>query len=726
MKGLTRICRPIVERALRDADTSEERRRKEIVIPVLLIGGIVSFLQAVADSFTIIVFRLRWWCAVVTWAACTAGICWPIARGSFTLELIGALCTGGSLRIWPMVILVMDMFLAVAMPKRYQMFVIHITGLWLIIDVVEREFRLGVYDIPSMTDTIRFWELCNCSTPPCGLGHLMFVPVGICGVLFMLYADYFATRSFAEGLQSEKCRAEASVLVADQVSAALAHFDLGTAASALDQAGNALPPKLLTSFQQLLANLASYRPYLPQSCFAAALAGSEGTDDGTEEDGRTSLGGLGHSIVCADSVESADSVSSSSAARTASDMSGRGLPAKMCVAQASGVRARPALLRRATLLLRNSCDFLQYTAQADGQAVSDALAAAVEGFIAVVGSRGGVPDLLSGDHLSATFGAVKAQGTHRLSATGAAVQLAAPVATGTAAQSGAQSAAQSYLTLVPEAQQVHSFSGEGRSWQSRRCSEARGPVTVAVCSGKALCGDFGSATAQRFMVLGPLSSFAPAVERAAAAWRMGTLIDAAVQQDADQSWECRLRRMVRFPKLGLSLIGLWEVVCAKQSALNADEWMYELENTGHNPWERYNAAVSVWCMASDPATALDAVTSGLDSGCSHSCKEALLAVRESIRQGLPPPVGDLTAAALAGRPAAVSSQPAALRAAEAEQRGGEAAAAAGKQAQVAKQGSTVPLRDQDGLLVMDLTSALSQVAPAQPAPAHAVGSARAT
>eukprot|EP01062_Namystynia_karyoxenos_P071182 TRINITY_DN665_c3_g2_i2.p1 TRINITY_DN665_c3_g2~~TRINITY_DN665_c3_g2_i2.p1 ORF type:complete len:737 (+),score=180.69 TRINITY_DN665_c3_g2_i2:104-2212(+) len=662
MKGLTRICRPIVERALRDADTSEERRRKEIVIPVLLIGGIVSFLQAVADSFTIIVFRLRWWCAVVTWAACTAGICWPIARGSFTLELIGALCTGGSLRIWPMVILVMDMFLAVAMPKRYQMFVIHITGLWLIIDVVEREFRLGVYDIPSMTDTIRFWELCNCSTPPCGLGHLMFVPVGICGVLFMLYADYFATRSFAEGLQSEKCRAEASVLVADQVSAALAHFDLGTAASALDQAGNALPPKLLTSFQQLLANLASYRPYLPQSCFAAALAGSEGTDDGTEEDGRTSLGGLGHSIVCADSVESADSVSSSSAARTASDMSGRGLPAKMCVAQASGVRARPALLRRATLLLRNSCDFLQYTAQADGQAVSDALAAAVEGFIAVVGSRGGVPDLLSGDHLSATFGAVKAQGTHRLSATGAAVQLAAPVATGTAAQSGAQSAAQSYLTLVPEAQQVHSFSGEGRSWQSRRCSEARGPVTVAVCSGKALCGDFGSATAQRFMVLGPLSSFAPAVERAAAAWGVAVLIDPVVQLDIEQFWSCRLRRKVRFPKLGTSEhLALWEVLQdnLEGCAGAADEWMYELEKVLVNPWMAYNTIVTQWCTGS-AAEALAGIerlrsegSSSAEEGVPQEVSLALAALAEALQGDCPPPIGELSAAAMAGDPAPV-------------------------------------------------------------------------
>eukprot|EP01062_Namystynia_karyoxenos_P060260 TRINITY_DN5179_c1_g2_i1.p1 TRINITY_DN5179_c1_g2~~TRINITY_DN5179_c1_g2_i1.p1 ORF type:complete len:657 (+),score=157.70 TRINITY_DN5179_c1_g2_i1:71-2041(+) len=623
MEVCQRLCRGIVSRALRDTDTPEVRRRKELVIPLLAVCAVPALIRTVMDTFGPQAFRFRWYGSLIPGVACAFGVVWPIATGSFTLELLGYLGTastlgvilqdwfnasGGSMRVWPIVILIMDLYLAVAVPKRFQMWAIHMTGLWLTVDVIERETRLGVYEVPGMTQTSRYEELCDCVSPPCGLKDFAGLPAGVAAALLMLYADYFATRAFAEGLQSEKSLALASVRVADRVSEGLASFDLEVARLALAEAGDALPSGLRDSFEHLLANLASYLPYLPQSCLERdPVVQDPGVDMlGQSRDGsRRVLSTPRSSVQPAAEPSAATPLSSSASSSGSRRGSCPSRPSVVRVASPSPpavTRAHQPQYRRASALARNSCDFLRFAAQADWREVSSAVAAAVEHFIIVVSLQGGVTDLLSGDHLSATFGAVKVQGTHRLSATSAAAALSEPLP--------------AY--------------GAGR-------------VTVAVCTGRALCGDFGSDTAQRFMVIGGLSAFLPVLERAAAAWGLGTLIDSGVQEDAQLHWDCRLRSMVLFPKLCTTLFGLWEVVGAKAAAECAAEWMYELQTALPNPWEPYNKAFALWCSRAVDYETLAAVSVGLDTS-SGAVKEALLTLRSNIQMGLPPPVGELAAA----------------------------------------------------------------------------------
>eukprot|EP00665_Eupelagonemidae_sp_cell47_P017417 gene17417-biopygen4248 len=70
------------------------------------------------------------------------------------------------------------------------------------------------------------------------------------------------------------------------------------------------------------------------------------------------------------------------------------------------------------------------------------------------------------------------------------------------------------------------------------------------CSGQALCGDFGSAAQQQFMVIGWVSSLVAVTERVATRWGVRVLVDAAVRADVELHWNCRLRDQVVYAKRG--------------------------------------------------------------------------------------------------------------------------------------------------------------------------------
>eukprot|EP01062_Namystynia_karyoxenos_P084188 TRINITY_DN9850_c0_g1_i2.p1 TRINITY_DN9850_c0_g1~~TRINITY_DN9850_c0_g1_i2.p1 ORF type:complete len:548 (+),score=103.57 TRINITY_DN9850_c0_g1_i2:462-2105(+) len=517
---------------------------------------------------------------------------------------------------WSWVVLIMDMFLALNVPWVYQRVTLSLTAVYILVVYAESGYRLGLFDIEGFIEEGGLAaENCECTDPPCGIGMNVFVYVPC--VLIILFGDFFCTRNFASGLRSEQAKVLAAVEVADQVAASLAGFDLATAEVALDNAGSALPPRLAQSFSHLLRNLASYRPYLPQSCFeqdGGADSSPRGSAASSQCLAAEQLSFASRGGISADHRPPGGSFNTqprrsiaSSVALSATDRSSRTGSEHEAPAREARTAHAPQH-RRVTLLHWNSSGLL--AALRETGEMNSWLSEAVERFSAAVRAQGGVAELLSGDHHSASFGALKAQGTQRTSATGAAVALS------------------------------------GRD-PAGLCH------TAAVCHGRALCGDFGSAAAQRFMVIGGVSAFVVAEERAAAAWRVGVLIDAAVHADAEMLWSCRLRKRVSFPKFSQSLIGLWEVLGERLGERGPDEWMYELENAQPNPWRAYNDAVGRWCDgAVEQALGLiaDALTkAGPD--CDPAVRDALLAARELAQEGAEPPVGQLTAAALAGCPA---------------------------------------------------------------------------
>eukprot|EP01062_Namystynia_karyoxenos_P030112 TRINITY_DN2251_c2_g2_i1.p1 TRINITY_DN2251_c2_g2~~TRINITY_DN2251_c2_g2_i1.p1 ORF type:complete len:713 (+),score=181.08 TRINITY_DN2251_c2_g2_i1:72-2141(+) len=664
------FCQALLRLTWHPEDTAADRHRKEIFVPIAMTAlPLISF--AWAMYFTSYFLQAYWFGCVLLFITFSVAVVVPFATRRLSIDFVGVVfvvwaigmvltdvtnaASAAPFRTWPVAIIIMDVYLALNIPRVYQYTVLTVISVWIVAYNTEDGYRLGLYDIPTFTEdggTAR--ERCTCADPPCasGLAVILVAPL----VLFVIYCDFFATRSFAEGVRTEQRKVWASVEVAERVAAGLVDFDLEEAASALDEADVELPPRLAESFRVLIKNLASYRPYLPHSVFEESGADLE-PDAGRAEQlrmpastkemqlsnssGLSCTPGLGqktgsafsHSRMMRSSLPSAASdpddatVPGSPAARSRALSDSLSGPASACGSPRSTSWAlHVPQSRRVALLSSNCVGFLAAIAQVDQGKVSLWIASEVEHFAVVIKAQGGVADLLSGDHLSASFGAVRTQGTHRASAAMAAVLLSVP----------------------PPAVECHPIELQ----MMRR--------TTVACCGRALCGDHGSASSQRFMVLGGVSAFLPAAERCAAAWGTPALIDSAVQADTEHLWSCRLRKLVSFPKLSReSPIGLWEVVSERLSVRPSRagaEWMYELAEAPPNPWEPYNEALQRWAARGDVQDLLDAVGEGLDSPVGNTAvAAALIALREYALSSGVPAVGALSPASFAGDPAPLCS-----------------------------------------------------------------------
>eukprot|EP01062_Namystynia_karyoxenos_P020607 TRINITY_DN177_c0_g4_i1.p1 TRINITY_DN177_c0_g4~~TRINITY_DN177_c0_g4_i1.p1 ORF type:complete len:649 (+),score=118.80 TRINITY_DN177_c0_g4_i1:92-2038(+) len=637
-------CHPLqwlVQRTLHPGDSEADRRAKEIVVPLLPFIAFVAFFSWVTDVEKIVGY---WYGALWIWLVTAGLLIYVLATRRLTVPMVEVTCVAyvagvvavdwasaaaNVPRVWACVVLVMDILLAVGARKAAQRVALGVTFAWLLVDVFEGAFTLGLYDLPYWSEGNG--QKCDCSDPPCA------TPLALAAVSFLigvtvLFVDYMATRSFAEGLHRQTSRLAASITVAEQVAESLALFDLEAAQGALDR-HSSMPRMLRLSFERLLDNLASYRPYLPQSCLPQH-AGEELEAAGTRTSASPSPpsafevsrvntvpdhpGSPGSSP--AGSWLDSDGPRLSSLA-TQSDTALAGTPTGACASLPhSGRRVSTAVgecvpatrwagnvphQRRLTLLHCNRSGFLGAAADLAPAELIALLGDEVEHFVAAVNRQKGCVDLLSADHLSASFGAPRALATHRV----AAVRCAMGFRTG---------------------------EGEGGRAATR---------TAAACSGQALCGDFGSSAAQRFMVVGGVSSLLAAAERAAAAWGSAVLVDDLIREDCETTWDCRVRMIVTFPKRGSRTpFGLWEVVSAKSDdSRPVDEWMYQLEAASPNPWAQYNAAVCAWCQLQ-----WDRAREHTDRPLSAAAEDSAVAaalgkVRDALRHRADPPAGPLCA-----------------------------------------------------------------------------------
>eukprot|EP01062_Namystynia_karyoxenos_P070339 TRINITY_DN6571_c2_g1_i2.p1 TRINITY_DN6571_c2_g1~~TRINITY_DN6571_c2_g1_i2.p1 ORF type:complete len:775 (+),score=184.85 TRINITY_DN6571_c2_g1_i2:71-2326(+) len=662
------LLQELVVPILRDEDTAEQRAVKRVVVPAYVLGCALSILAAVVQamsgvSFSAynvgIVYLTVVGCTVLGYVYSTLTFPKRLAEGSLVALAFGMVildwgqAAGLRNRTWPIVVIIMDLLLAISASRPTQLGVMHGTLLWLCVDMIESSARLGLYDIPVWTDTdhSQVTAQCSCADPPCALS-VAYTGVVFGTQLLTLYADYVATRGFAEGQRREAQSVLASVLAAEQVASCLARFDLESAERALLDCGDQkLPERLSGSLEQLLGNLARYRPYLPASVFAESGQSGSNSPDGPS--GRSSPATsvvLGWVEPDSEPGELAAAV----ATAAAEGASGRP-PGDRRTSVATETTARTAELsrevsnqsslamsrilshiqnwhlpqqQRVTLLASNRRNFLSTVSRVEGL-LQGWIEQEVEYFWHTVSALQGVVDLLSADHFSASFGAaVKLLGTHRSSAVRCAARLHDRPPPATAKQHNA-------LTELAQ--------------------------STAVCSGRALCGDFGSFRAQRYMIIGSVGSVIHALERAATVWHVNILLDDNVQSDAAGDWDCRVRALALFGRRGKERpLMLWEIVQEKpKQGPGPQEWMYELATVPPNPWADYNAAVRCWC-AGQPAAALEAVEKGIAADvpatpAARSVRIALAAVRESIHAGAAPPVVRLSVAQRTG--AAPTSAP---------------------------------------------------------------------
>eukprot|EP01062_Namystynia_karyoxenos_P058450 TRINITY_DN4999_c0_g1_i1.p1 TRINITY_DN4999_c0_g1~~TRINITY_DN4999_c0_g1_i1.p1 ORF type:complete len:668 (+),score=106.91 TRINITY_DN4999_c0_g1_i1:77-2005(+) len=629
-----RILQWLVSRTIRPSDTEEQRRLKEICVPAGAVVCLLCFASWLPDATTL---RAYMYGPAYGFLATLSMTIYVQVTQKLPLRLVEfliatltiavvasdmATAAVGAVRLWSTVVMLMDVCLATDLRKDLQFCILAFVSAWLVVDGVEASYRLGVYEIPYWTENPPGSQArrYDCSDPPCAIGPADGSVSPLVGIVTLL-VDYMATRGFAQGMRQRADSLKESVEVAELVADNLVRFDLDKAHGSLSEHRGALPGALYESFLRLLSNLHSYRPYLPQSCFAPDEDGIELIDIG-EPSVETS--------ILMDTISPPEEVA---AGRPPSHGSGQTLSTMRSVlSQSSGmhkvdsVDRTPSVnrglsrgvinvpqVRRLTLLHCNRSGFLSAAGQEQQQQLAAWLAAEITQFAAVVADQKGIVDLVAADHLYASFGAVRNLGTHRSAAVRCADRLR------TRGEAHAQSGASRRLAALP--------------------------TTAAACSGRALCGDFGGAAAQRFMVVGGVGALLPAAERAAAVWGCGLLCDQLVREDTDTDWDWRLRATVMFPKRGSEgPLSLWELLCAKPilGGVN-EEWMYQLHSVPPNPWEQYNAAVTAWCLERwETALALCGTDGEEDRSADPGTTAAALAkVRASVACRAPPPSGEL-------------------------------------------------------------------------------------
>eukprot|EP00756_Hemistasia_phaeocysticola_P020367 Hpha_TRINITY_DN15716_c1_g1::TRINITY_DN15716_c1_g1_i1::g.37684::m.37684 len=103
--------------------------------------------------------------------------------------------------------------------------------------------------------------------------------------------------------------------------------------------------------------------------------------------------------------------------------------------------------------------------------------------------------------------------------------------------------------------------------------------------GQAICGDFGSASVLRFMVLGAVSSSLHPLERIAAQWRTQVLADDEAYSSSCYNWAGQLLGAVFMPKRRSGAPLRLYSMTSRREAARADvpaEWMYQLADMGED------------------------------------------------------------------------------------------------------------------------------------------------
>eukprot|EP00756_Hemistasia_phaeocysticola_P033675 Hpha_TRINITY_DN16476_c5_g2::TRINITY_DN16476_c5_g2_i1::g.160566::m.160566 len=259
---------------VREGDTLEDAHIKEVGFPIILtmlifgLTAIPFYLPALMIVTGIII-------CCVAMAIFVVGVLFNLVRPRYLVDVLLMMLTLGlwcmdvynaalsqSWRSWAFIVLLLDLSLVFGRP-RMPYLIIPSTIIYLLLQTVESFHEYGLYDI-GQWGIHEGYSSCNCASPPCSDTPIRAVLLFCCAISVFLI-DFFLTSEFANGMRLQLRSIESTVTVSEEVAEALAMYDVDAAERAIAEDED-LPPKLKASFRQLLANLRSYRAYLPHSC----------------------------------------------------------------------------------------------------------------------------------------------------------------------------------------------------------------------------------------------------------------------------------------------------------------------------------------------------------------------------------------------------------------------------------------------------------------------------
>ena len=534
----TRLLEPCFRMTIRESDTALQIKRKKILVFVAiftLFASLVLFYGNVGKRIIMVI-------ALVIFSTSSALmlVILLLLKKDATDTLIEMyaffLCLAVTVRemhtvilqlspSWPLFVLIVDILLVCEAPMRASVGVVCWCCLYLVILGSESTFRFGIFDIEYQHYAQSYRrERFDCEKLPCALSIMDSLAdlVGQCSVFLL---DFICTRGFAAAVLEEKSNILASVDAANAIATSLSRFDLEQATSLLEDAD--IPEGLRDALKQILCNLRSYRPYLPQSCIPALYSSGS-----AEESVRSG--------PCEDNSYLSSSRSSS---RSSSHISNKsGLP--------NNVRKKFECVSASLLVanIRNSFAVLQHSQDSFKGLISDMISATSD----VIVKHRGTLDLFLGDRVFANFGATRSHVNHPTSCTDSAIAIT--------------SLADRVL-------------GTYQKFASNNLS-----INIGMASGKLVCGDLGSETVLRFSVIGKLSLLVGVVERVASIKGVPMLSEGGLYRAVKHTAEIRVHlQTVLYDDTEHVL---YELI--PREVVEEAEWMYQLQQAGCGKWDAFN------------------------------------------------------------------------------------------------------------------------------------------
>ena len=519
--------------------------------------------------------------------------------------------SNGAQTAMPFYILILDMYILLKIESRSVKLLITVMVCWQVILCIERATRIGLFNPHRYTTSYntRRQDSC-CDFPPCSVSWVASLLDG-CSITIVFLLDYWFTRGFAKQAEKEKTKMAAVIHVARTMSASLAAFDLDSAEIGLDESGELLPEELYGSFETLLHNLRTYKPYLPKSCFQFSESEEEPSMAGSK---------------------SGTFTQSTSFTRTNTEVTG------ICLSRRpTGVTVKadnPATplcipLRKNTISLLlidlhfdTKAILAQLALPSGGVRVANFQAAhqqLIEG-LSIFEAHKGIVEHVTADKITISFNASRGCAPPGPSAAVSALRYYSVVAPGRSSSSSS--------TVLQGTQSPMYFD----QVSSFRTTE----IFMSIATGAALCGDLGSHETRKFCIAGPLPQYLYFLSRYSKSLGYTLTCNASTASDVAFSCECAVSLYTMECQLNPSIY-IYRILTDSYSVIDKtrppDEWMYELDALGYSKkWEGYNSSVQSFLRNGDSVAALDILSK------SDNADDIVEDYREYLESSKAPPV----------------------------------------------------------------------------------------
>eukprot|EP01060_Flectonema_neradi_P001396 TRINITY_DN10842_c0_g1_i4.p1 TRINITY_DN10842_c0_g1~~TRINITY_DN10842_c0_g1_i4.p1 ORF type:complete len:595 (+),score=100.57 TRINITY_DN10842_c0_g1_i4:71-1786(+) len=389
------LLSPIFNRSIKQGDDPDDIRRKKILIMTAFVPFtcIPSIKSAMEDFlFLLIAFMTYLFFSMFTLiyltvlqrdptdafvAVVAVGHCTAISLHQFHATLVQGI------PVWPLFVLIVDILLVCQAPSRSSVLVVCWCCLFVLVIGIESSVRFGLFDIKyqGYGETL-LRGLYDCDDLPCPRDFVKTMNE-VCVQWSVLVVDFVCTRGFALAVLQEKNTILASIDTANSIATSLSRFDLEQATTLLQDAD--IPQGLSDAFEQILCNLRSYKPYLPQSCIPAVYSDSESEEEESSQTASEALSEELEGIVSLCLKKKFENVS-------------------------------------ASLMIVNICNsisVLQTSHDTFGSLISDLVTATSE----IIVKHRGTLDLFLGDRVFANFGALRVHVSHPRLCTEAAMSI---------------------------------------------------------------------------------------------------------------------------------------------------------------------------------------------------------------------------------------------------------------------------------------------------------------